>query len=984
MVSIALTLFVALTVWPAVTHQSAAPLRGRVGIDDRLERPSVALAVLDRIPQPPAAVPLYIRLSIDWVTLQRASTTGEWAELDQRLDAYARQKLPVLLAIGVRPESAAETGTWMPVVEALAARARDRVVGYQIEAPAARPPSREYAFHIKLASVRIKALDRDALIAQATTTSADAAWLTAVYGEGTAPYVDLAPIAAAPDAPSVSTGPKTIEAAIADADPSALIVQVSVPVGDPSSAVDRMLSYLLTDLGEAGRLGSTFVGSPEALALALVAVGSLADLISAEVVRIDGPSVSFAIHASERDVTAAVRWRLLYNVNTGGLYVIYWRASEPADRLTFTLAEPTGRRPVLRDPAQRQAGAVQQFSWDPSTRMARITARLSASPLVLDFNESAAGTFASRSNVTAAAALTVEEIVARHQQAQAAQSNAFRTYIASLRMELHFRPTPAQVFDIVSDNRFFFASDAIEWEERSFSVNGTSWGPDRPGLPLLQAEKVLSLPLDLRLTSDYHYQLDRTESVDGRPCYVLSFEPNGTKQSMYRGWVWIDTATFLRVKVQSIQSQLTGPIVSSEEITHYQPVSISGNAAVLLPSRLSTKQILLVAGRNLLLEKEQWFSDFRVDPADFEKEREAARAGRAIMFRDTDLGVRYLVKRDGGRVVSQDIRTSSKAMAMGTTIDPTFAFPLPILGLNYLNFDVKGTGSQLAMLFGGVFVLGNLQTAQIGSTPFDASVDFFGIAVPGTDQRFGPGGEHTDERVLNIPMSTGLNLGYQVTPFQKLSTGYALRYDAYFRAPETGIDFSTPVRTTTHGVSVRYEYSRHGYRASATAGAFKRESWEPWGRPGDFRPEEKTYRRYAVNAAKDVLLRPFQSIQIGAAWYGGSRLDRFSMYQFGLFDEVRMHGVPSSGIRFPELALFRGSYSFNVFGVYRFDLFVDHARGRNPNNRVWEPVTGLGVAVTLKAPWNTMFTADVGKSFIPDLYRGTGSVVLQFMLLKPL
>ena len=55
------------------------------------------------------------------------------------------------------------------------------------------------------------------------------------------------------------------------------------------------------------------------------------------------------------------------------------------------------------------------------------------------------------------------------------------------------------------------------------------------------------------------------------------------------------------------------------------------------------------------------------------------------------------------------------------------------------------------------------------------------------------------------------------------------------------------------------------------------------------------------------------------------------MYQFGLFDELRMHGVPSAGIRFPELALARGSYSFNILGVYRLDLFLDYARGRDPN-----------------------------------------------------
>jgi hypothetical protein len=981
----ALALTLALAASPAVAWQSpAAALRGRVGVDDTIDRPSLALAALDLARLSPPAVPLFVRLSVDWPRLQVASS-GQWADLDGRLDAYSRRALPVFLSIGAHSGSPAETESWVQVIEAIASHARGRVSGYQIEAATARPPAREYAFQLKLASVRIKAIDRDALIAQATATAADTAWLTAVYAEGTAPYVDLAPVAASPESSAGPEAPTALETAIAAGDPSAPKMRIGVPLADSRSSAEQVLTTVLGGLGDPGVLGATFTGSREAIAAALAAVSDVKDLLAADLVRMEGPSVSLGIHAGERDVTAVVRWRLLYNVGSGSLYLIYWRGDSAFERLTFALVEPAGRRPIVRDPLQRQPQAVEQFSWDAATKMTRFTSRASATPLVLDFSDSTGGSFVSRSDVRAAAALSVEEIVARHQQAQAGQANAFKTYVASLRMELHFRPTPAQVFDVVSENRFFFAPDAVEWEERSFSVNGTRWGPDRPGLPLLQAEKVLTLPLDLRLTSDYRYQLERTETFGERQCYVLSFEPDGSTQSRYRGWVWIDALSFLRVKVQSIQTQLAGPIVSSEEITVYAPVPIAGGASVLLPYRQTTKQLLLIAGRNLLLEKEQWFTDFRIDPPEFDRERQAARAGQSVMFRDTAVGVRYLVKRDGERIVSQEIRTSSKAMAMGTTIDPTFAFPLPILGLNYLNFDVKGTGSQLALLFGGVFVLGNLQTAKIGATAFDASVDFFGIAVPGTDQRFGPDGEHKDARVLNIPVSTGLNLGYRLTPFQKVSAGYALRFDAYFRAPDTADDFVTPSRTTTHGVSVRYEYSRHGYRASATAAALARASWEPWGRPGDFHAGDRTYRRYAVNAGKDFLLGPFQSIQIGASWYGGARLDRFSMYQFGLFDEVRMHGVPSSGIRFPELAIVRGSYSFNVFGVYRFDVFVDHARGRDPNDRrLWRPVTGLGAAVTLKAPWNTMFTADVGKSLIPDLYRGTGSVVLQFMLLKPL
>jgi hypothetical protein len=336
-------------------------------------------------------------------------------------------------------------------------------------------------------------------------------------------------------------------------------------------------------------------------------------------------------------------------------------------------------------------------------------------------------------------------------------------------------------------------------------------------------------------------------------------------------------------------------------------------------------------------------------------------------------------------VVSNVLTTSSKAWAFGTTLDPTFDFPLPIVGLNYLDFDFKGSENQLAMLFGGVFALGNLQAPKLGKTPFSGSIDFFGIAVPGNDLQFDSAGERQSERVMTIPMSTGLNAGYQFSPFQKLSLGYILRFDAYFRSPETAEDFRVPSSTATHGGSIGYEFSRRGYRIGGSASAFKRSSWKEWGPAAAPVSPQSTYRRYSMSAAKDFLLGPFQSAHAGMAWYGGANLDRFSMYQFGLFDELRMHGVPSSGVKFPELVLARGSYSFNLFGVYRLDLFVDHARGREPNDRtVWRPITGTGAAITLKAPWNTIFTADVGKSFMPDVYKAAGSLVMQFVILKPL
>ena len=68
-------------------------------------------------------------------------------------------------------------------------------------------------------------------------------------------------------------------------------------------------------------------------------------------------------------------------------------------------------------------------------------------------------------------------------------------------------------------------------------------------------------------------------------------------------------------------------------------------------------------------------------------------------------------------------------------------------------------------------------------------------------------------------------------------------------------------------------------------------------RPTRSRPARATYAKYAAHLSKDIFLSTFQKVHLNAAYFGGTRLDRFSRYQFGLFDDTRIHGVP--GVRRP-------------------------------------------------------------------------------------
>jgi hypothetical protein len=109
------------------------------------------------------------------------------------------------------------------------------------------------------------------------------------------------------------------------------------------------------------------------------------------------------------------------------------------------------------------------------------------------------------------------------------------------------------------------------------------------------------------------------------------------------------------------------------------------------------------------------------------------------------------------------------------------------------------------------------------------------------------------------------------------------------------------------------------------------------------------------------------------------------MYQPGLYDETRIHGVPSAAVRFEELIVIRGAYSFNILDQYRFDIFFDQGFGKDPTiGGDLSGITGVGIGLNLRGPWHTIISTDFGKSFLPDIYRGAGSVVVQILVLKPL
>jgi hypothetical protein len=197
----------------------------------------------------------------------------------------------------------------------------------------------------------------------------------------------------------------------------------------------------------------------------------------------------------------------------------------------------------------------------------------------------------------------------------------------------------------------------------------------------------------------------------------------------------------------------------------------------------------------------------------------------------------------------------------------------------------------------------------------------------------------------------------------------------------------TTSSTITNGIGGAWDLSRSGYTAALSGWWFARAAWRPWGAvqpDGSLQVTPASYSKFSASLSREILIDALQRVHLNGAWFGGRDLDRFTRYEFGMFDATRIHGVPSS-VNFGEMALARGSYSVNVFNQYRLDLFVDHAWGREEGGQGdWQRIPGVGVALNMPAPWGTILRTDFGKSWLPARYDSLGSMSLQIMLLKPM
>jgi hypothetical protein len=565
--------------------------------------------------------------------------------------------------------------------------------------------------------------------------------------------------------------------------------------------------------------------------------------------------------------------------------------------------------------------------------------------------------------VVASAPLTAAQVVARHQAQRRHQDARVTRTIARGSTTLLFEvPGIAAPVTITAQTTIFRQPGVTEMEQWDIRVNGAAVGgggaSSPPQLPLIEPERVATPPLVITLGDDYQYSLEGSELDGDARVFVVSFEPRDKATGLARGRAWIDATSFALRRLETVQTDLRGAIVSSEQHEELQAFRV-GVDEVWLPVRTRVYQMYEGAGHRTPIHRTIDTREYSIDPDDFDSRLRAAYASPHIMLRETPQGFRYLLRdssaRDAAvRAVAPRAGERIRTAVFGVLIDPGITVPLPFAGFSYVDLNLFDTGAQLNAFFGGAYGQLSWSVPSLGGTRWQAHGRAFAIAARYNDRLFRDGVEQYQENLTQRPAHVSAGVVHPLSPRSRIRLGYELDYTALDRADTTAATFAVPPDPLVHGFVAAGEAEAGAWTATAWWNPARRQRWP--------HAQTRAFQRFGVAMARTLALGRIASSRVEASWSGGTDLDRFSRYGFDAFQH-RLTGYPTATIRYDRGAVLRTATSWAGRG-FRLDTFGDVAAVEDPGfggrNRVYP---GIGAAVEVGGPARTLWSVEWGHGF---------------------
>jgi hypothetical protein len=876
-----------------------------------------------------------------------------------------------------------------------------------------------YAFALKTASLAARAEAKAAgvplAIAQGAIGPAGVPWQERLWASDAAPYVDVLPLLTGPD-DDVARVVSDLLAASALHPPAATLQVVTTGGPAPFDAEGAAIRALAAGAGKA--FCEIPADGPERDAAVRSAAGLATRLRDGYA---PAPGGTLEIRTPEGGTLegAAVLGRFLRAQDFSTL-VVYRAppsgAGETQARLLLDTIDV--RAPAVVDLAANASYPTGPAAVPGETRRA-LRLLLSEAPLAVEWQRVSPNVpgleFAPEDvEVQSSRGLTAEEIIARHQEVQKIQDDRLLRWTAQGRDDLHLKLAQGGTsLDISIESVYYGRQGAeLEWEQLRYFVNGNRITWKRiPEIPLLQPEKVVTLPLDLTFDKTYTYRLVGEEAVGGRPAYVLAFEPAATAagKSLYRGRVFIDRERFVKLRVSAVQTHLEAPVISNDETSTFVPVVGPDGFTYWMAGRVDGQQLWTAAGRNFIIRRETHFDGFELNPTEesFNQKLQSAYASTNRMLRDTEHGLRYLEPDEqGGRRVKENQDTSQLFAAAGALKDNALDAITPLAGVNWFDYDLFGRDIQVNVFFAGVYAYLNLTDPSIAGSRVDLGVEASLLALKLDDRLYLGGEEDETQRVRRRTQWLTGRVGHPLGSFGKVSLIGDLawnRYDDSSDANEalaaqnaangTSLAFALPSDHQLLMGTLQLEFNRRGYSVTATGALAHRSAWEPWGLfdtttgtfvDDAFDPDQQDYRTWGLTAFKEWYLPKFQKIKLELGYLGGSNLDRFSEYQFTSFiGGPSLPGFSGSGVRFDEGGIGRLGWAFNLANAIRFDVEVGQAYVRDRfGGQPFQDHTGAGLSFNVVGPWTTIWQGSYGRAILSDIPELEGQQEFRVLVLK--
>ena len=667
-------------------------------------------------------------------------------------------------------------------------------------------------------------------------------------------------------------------------------------------------------------------------------------------------------------------------------------APAPADAVVLTLdATPYASAEIL----ELATGASKRLEMPASAVPARLTMSLAKGPLAVRLTareKAPAEAPKAAVGVAAARGITADEILAKHQAWRAARDARWKTLSATNSLSMRFRfANFGNTLDLTLAGPFFYERGAgFDWAWHDAYFNGVRWTAKKlPELPLLQPEKVSDMPLALTLDDSYRYALVGEDTVNGVPCWSMDFEPRiaVTDKPAYAGRVWVARDNFAAVRVRTRQLNLTAEIQAVDETADFTDVPApDGGPPLRLPTRTTGQWILKTFSRTTVIERESVLTDIRLDDPAFRASREETFASKDTMVRDTEKGVRYLEKtKEGGRTVTDDAKRGHLFGLAGLFYDGSYDYPLPLLGLYWLDLDASRRHDQFQVLFGGVLLAASWNQPRLFGSPVDVGVDVFGIAIRGTDAVFVDGEEDKSQRVKSRSYAAAFKAGVPLARHLKFTATVTEAHQDYAADDvETSPAFVIPSDHWLTRVEGQLAWDWRGWSLTSRAAWNKRSQWDPWGFAGnpDYDPNKDTFTTWGAELQKDFHLPRFQRVRASVGYLGSDNTDRFSNYTFGFYGGTSLRGFRSGALRAEEAVTSKFAYGYVIGSVFRLEAIYEDARVKDRAAGLdWAYFSGAGLSGEFVGPWATLIKLDFGTP-VSGRNRGMTGFVLSLNALK--